>query len=238
LPPVRRAFIPLILLVLLIPATAARANADPASDTLLYADAHYPYAPNLVSRDLQRALDKMLAEAKGKRYNVKVAIIAARSDLGGVPQLFTEPQQYADLLTKEISFNTTPKVLVVLPAGIGGNNLGDRAGAALDDIAVPSAAKADDLARTAMRAIAALSEANGTPVAAPDVAGGEKRDGGTSPLLTFGLPVALVLLAAGVAAIRSRGKDHDPDAEDPEPDADPEPETADAAAGDATPDPE
>ncbi len=209
----RRALLPLLLLALVLaPAAPAGANADPASDTLLYADAHYPYQPNQVTRPLQRALDKMLAEAKRKRYNVKVAIIAARTDLGGVPQLFTEPQQYADLLTKEISFNTTPRVLVVLPSGVGGNNLGDRAGNALEGITVPPDAKADDLARTAMQAVAALSKANGTPVSAPDVAEGKKRGGGTSPLLTFGLPVALVLLAAGIAAARSgRGDDDEPE---------------------------
>ncbi len=188
----------------LLPVAQAHANADPASDTLLYADAHYPYAPNLVAKPLQKALDGMLKQTKAKGYNIKVAIIAAPTDLGGVPQLFSQPQQYADLLTKEISFNTTPKVLVVLPAGIGGNNLGDKAGDALGAITVPSDADGETLARTAMQAVSELAKANGTPVAVPDVEAGGERGGGTSPLLTFGLPVLLVLLAVGIATVRGR----------------------------------
>jgi hypothetical protein len=216
---VRRALALLSLVVLAWPATSAHANADPASDTLLYADAHYPYEPNLVAKPLQKALDGMLKQTKRKGYNVKVAIIAAPTDLGGVSQLFSQPQPYADLLTRELAFNTKPRVLVVLPAGIGGNNLGDGAAAALNRITVPSGAKADDLARTAMDAVAALAKANHTPVAVPKVAAGAKRGGGTSPLLTFGLPVVLVLLAVVGATVRGRRRDDD---DEPEIAADPE----------------
>jgi hypothetical protein len=212
---VRRALTPLVVLLALLPAAAAHANADPASDTLLYTNAHYPYAPNLVAKPLQKALDGMLKETKRKGYNVKVAIIAAQTDLGGVPQLFSQPQQYADLLTKELAFNTKPKILVVLPAGIGGNNLGDRAGDALSAISVPSDPSGDDLARTAMTAVSDLSKANGTPVAVPKVAAQAERKGGTSPLLTFGLPVLLVLLVVVIATTRGRRDDaeDEPDAE-------------------------
>lgn len=210
----------LLGVLVLLPAAPAHGNADPASDTLLYADAHYPYAPNLVAKPLQKALDGMLEETKRKGYNVKVAIIADETDLGGVPQLFSKPQQYADLLTKEISFNTTPKVLVVLPAGIGGNNLGDRAGDALAQTTVPADADGDELTRTAMQAVSALANANGTPVAVPNVAAGEQRDGsGTSPLITFGLPVLLVLLVVVIATARGRRRDDEPE---PEPQPNPE----------------
>jgi hypothetical protein len=214
---VRRAIATLALLAaVLAPAAPARADGDPASDTLLYADAHYPYKPNLVAKPLQRALDGMLREAKRKGYAMKVAIIAAQADLGAVPQLFTTPQKYADLLTQEISFNGKPRVLVVLPSGLGGNNLGDRAGSALRDILPPDGADGDALTRTAMRAVASLTKANGTPVAVPEVKATAKRndDGGTSPLITFGLPVLVVALAALGAMLRGRG------AEDEEDDAD------------------
>jgi hypothetical protein len=204
---VRRALLLVAALLAACPA-GAYADADPASDTLLYANAHYPYQPNLVAKPLQKALDGMLKQTKAKGYDIKVAIIAAPTDLGGVPQMFSQPQQYADLLTRELAFNTKPKVLVVLPSGIGGNNLGDRAGEALAHITVPSDPKADDLARTAMAAVGALAKANGTPVAVPQVkAGGKRGGGGTSPLITFGLPVLLVLGAVGVATVRGRGDD-------------------------------
>lgn len=205
----RAAAVITLLAALLAPATGARANGDPASDTLLYADAHYPYKPNLVSKPLQKALDGMLRQAKGRGYPLKVAIIAAPADLGAVPQLFNDPQKYADLLTREISYNAKPRVLVVLPAGLGGNNLGDAAGPALRDVLPPDGADGDALTRTAMQAVAALTKANGTPVAVPRVEAAPKRDegGGVSPVLTFGLPVLLVGLAALGAMVRGRSRE-------------------------------
>jgi hypothetical protein len=221
----RLAALVLALLAAALPlAPAALADGDPASDTLLYADAFYPYRPNLVPKPLQQALDRMLRETRRKGFGLKVAIIAAPTDLGSVPQLFTSPQPYADLLTKEITYNNHPRVLVVLPAGIGGNNLGDHAGDALAGISPDPDAGAEGLARTAMQAVARLAKANGTPVAVPHVAataagsssGGGADSGGVSPLLTFGLPVALVLLGAGGAALRNRSRAEEEEEDVPE----------------------
>lgn len=194
---------------------AARADGDPASDILISQDVFYPYAPNTVAKELQTALDRQLVAAKQAGFPMKVALIAAVSDLGSVPQLFTDPQKYADLLTTEISFNTKPRVLVVLPAGLGGNNLGDDAGPALTDVTIEADVGADALARAAMQAVGALTKANGTPVPVPAVALEQGRAGdgpgdggdGVSPLLVFGLPVALVALLAGLAAARDRRRD-------------------------------
>jgi hypothetical protein len=221
---------------------SARADGDPASDVLIGQDAFYPYAPNTVARELQQALNAMLKQAKARQFELKIALVAATTDLGAVPQLFTQPQKYADLLTSEISFNTKPRVLVVLPSGLGGNNLGDRAGSALAGITPEPAAGADGLARAAMLAVGRLTAANGTPVPVPAVARESgratgKRDGGTSPLLIFGGPVLLVALAVGVAALRGRGRvdDEDPDGDGDDPEGDgAEPRTWRVpAAGDA-----
>lgn len=174
-----------------------------------------------MAKDLKVALDDMLKASQAKGFEIKVALIAARVDLGAVPQLFEQPQKYADLLTAEISFNTKPRVLVVLPAGLGGNNLGDQAGTALSGIDVDAGAGADGLARAAMLAIGRLTAANGTPVPVPAVAresgraSGERGGGGASPLLVFGLPVLLVLLGAGAVAVHNRGRE---DEDDDEPD--------------------
>ncbi len=211
----RRLLALLTAVAVLVPAVPVHADGDPASDTLLITNAHYPYKPNLVSRPLKNALDKMLVAAKKQKFDLRVAIIASKTDLGSVPQLFTEPQQYADLLTREITFNNKPRVLVVLPSGIGGNNLGDNAANALRNIA-PDGTDGDSLTRTAISAVAALTKANGTPVPAPQIEAAPKRDQdeGTSPLLTFGLPVLLVALVAGVAAVRSRRLDEDDEDDD------------------------
>lgn len=213
---------------------AARADGDPASDVLIGQDAFYPYAPNTVARGLQQALNTMLKQAKARRFEMKVAVVAATTDLGAVPQLFTEPQKYADLLTSELSFNTRPRVLVVLPSGLGGNNLGDGAGPALAGITPETAAGPDGLARAAMLAVGRLTAANGTPVPVPAVArqsgrAAGRRDGGTSPLLIFGGPVLLVAAAAAFAALRGRGREEEDDEDGDGPDA---PRTWRISAGD------
>lgn len=197
------------LLVAVTPATAL-ADGDPASDILLSQDVFYPYAPNIVAKPLQTALNGMVAAAKKKGFAVKVAMIASRSDLGSVPQLYDDPQRYADLLTQEISFNSKPRVLVVLPAGIGGNNLGDNAGTALQTVTVPSEPGPDGLARTALVALGKLTAADGKPVPVPYVPETKKAGkSSTSPVLVFGVPVLLVALAAAAAARRSRRREDD-----------------------------
>jgi len=198
---------------------AAFANGDPASDVLLSQDAFYPYQPNLPSKAVQDGLNRMLRDARGKGFALKVAVIAARTDLGSVPQMLTQPQPYADLLTSEISYNEKPRVLVVLNAGLGGNNLGAKAGPALQGLTPDPSGDSDSLVRTAMQAVRRLTVAAGKPVALPAIAsrpapkaGG--GGGGTSPLLVFGLPVALVVAAAALAAARGRARDEEaPDAE-------------------------
>jgi hypothetical protein len=210
-----------LLAALLWAPAAARADGDPASDVLLGQDVFYPYAPNTVSKPVRGALDTMVGDAKRKGFEVKVAIIAAAPDLGAYPYLLTDPQRYADLLTKEITFNTKPRVLAVLPAGIGGTNLGDNAATALQGVAPPNGGGGDALAQTAMVALGKLTTAAGKPVAVPAVAkapssgeSGSGKGGGTSPLLIFGVPVLLVVLAAAAAARHgARHPDEDDDDE-------------------------
>jgi hypothetical protein len=211
-----------VLLVALAAPAAARADGDPASDVLLGQDVFYPYAPNTVSKPVRGALDTMVAEAKKKGFGVKVALIAAAPDLGAYPYLISEPQKYADLLTREITFNTKPRVLTVLPSGIGGKNLGDNAGPALSGVEPDAKGGADALARTAMVALGKLTKADGKPVVVPAEASatssgesGSGKGGGTSPLLIFGLPVLLVVIAAAVAArLSARHSDEDSDDDD------------------------
>ena len=55
----RRVLALLTALAVLVPAVPVYADGDPASDTLLITNAHYPYKPNLVSQPLKTALDKI-----------------------------------------------------------------------------------------------------------------------------------------------------------------------------------
>lgn len=183
---------------------AARADGDPASDVLIAQDVYYPYGPNEVSAPVRRALDAMVKDAHRAGYPVKVALIAAEPDLGAYPDLISQPQKYADLLLTEIAFNAKPPLLVVLPAGIGGDNLGPRAGAALAGLTV-AGKDGDDLARTAMTALGRLTRAAGRPVAVPEVAAspsGGGGGGGAPAWLVYGLPVLLVTAGAGMSLLR------------------------------------
>lgn len=210
----RRCIALLTLVLLLVPA-AAHADGDPASDVLLGQDVFYPYAPNTVSPPVAAALEQTVERARKEGYEVKIALIADRRDLGSVGQLFNQPQEYANLLTQEISLNVThgddipePRVLTVQPAGLGGNNLGDDAGDALDGV-LPEEGAPDELARTAAIAVGKLAAAEGKPIAMPELpeaaaAQGEDGDGLPTWLL-YAAPVLFVGIAiAGVNARMSR----------------------------------
>lgn len=221
----RRCIVLLTLALLLSPATAI-ADGDPASDVLLGQDIFLPYAPNTVSPPVAAALKATMARTKQQGYEVKVALIAEERDLGSAGQLLTKPQAYANLLTQEISLNVAhgsgvkqPRVLTVQPAGLGGNNLGDNAGDALDGV-LPASSAPDELARTAAIAVGKLAAADGKPIAMPELpkaaAAPGKGGDGLPAWLLYAAPVLLVGLAiAGVNARMNRQHDEPGDATSP-----------------------
>lgn len=145
---------------------------------------------------------------------MKVALIAGERDLGAYPQLISDAQAYADLLTQNLA-TLNPHgdpvkdvhLLVVMPGGFGGDNLGEKVDDALGDIAIQDEAEYDGLARAAVEAVARLATVNGHPVPVPPEADLELTatadgdgGGGTSPLV-FAAP-ALILFAGLFAAGR------------------------------------
>lgn len=215
-----RRCIAILLLTLLaaLPAASARADGDPASDVLLGENLFLPYAPNTISKPAQAALETTMARAKAAGFPVKVAIIADQRDLGSAGQLFSQPQEYANLLTREISLNVVhgsavqaPRVLVVLPGGLGGNNLGDNAGDALDGVLPGDNPVPDQLARTAAIAVGKLAAADGKPIALPTLpaaAAAPKGGGGLPTWLLYAAPVLLMGLALfGVNARAARSEE-------------------------------
>ena len=105
----RRAALIAFTVLALAPA-AALADGDPASDVLLAQDVYYPYAPK-ASKPLTTALDALLKRVRAAGYPMKVALVEAPSDLGAYPNLFGDTQNYANLLAKEIAFNSRPHLL-------------------------------------------------------------------------------------------------------------------------------
>jgi hypothetical protein len=236
----------LVALALLAVPPAALADGDPASDILLIQDTFLPYQPK-VSPNVAAAVKQAAARAKAAGFPLKVAVIGSATDLGAVPDLFGKPQKYADFLDQEISFNKKMLLLVVMPQGFGISAAGPPS--ALAGLRVPGAGGVDALARAALPAIGALAAHAGHPIVLPVVgsSGGSGGSGGTSPVLTFGAPLAVVLLvAAGAGFARARrgrtdddravGDQYDEDDEDDdehEDDADADEDDADADEDDA-----
>jgi hypothetical protein len=200
--PGRMLLVAALAAALVAPATA-RADSDPASDTLLLQDVFLPVEPP-VSSSLAGAIRGLAATMKKAGYPIKVAIIATPNDLGLVPQIFGKPQYYAGYLGREIDFNKKNNLLVVMPAGYGTNNVAPNVARALSGLKPPGSSL-DKLGRSTLDAMVRLSKAAGHPVKAPTVSGGGSSS--TSPAVIFGVPVLLLALAGALAALRRRGED-------------------------------
>lgn len=190
------------VLALLVP-SAARADGNPASDVLIFRDAYVPYFPQPSEAEVD-TLNRLLAQLREKGRPMKVAVIGTRGDLGANPDLFGRPADYAALLESEIAFRVRdPRLVVVMPDGLAGRNLG-AGDAALTEIDVDTGDATDGLVRTAIGAVAAVASATGPAIALPEIAADPKpeRDGGRSFLalyLASGLLVALGLALIAVA---------------------------------------
>jgi hypothetical protein len=96
---------------------SARADGDPASDVLLYQPIYFPYQPAPAA--VKRRLTGLVRSANGQGYQIRVAVIQARRDLGSIPELFDKPSVYARFLSSELTSAWRSRVLVVMPGGYG-----------------------------------------------------------------------------------------------------------------------
>jgi hypothetical protein len=181
----------------------ARADGDPASDVLLLQDVYLPYAPG-IPKPLADTITTLLKTTRKAGFPLKVAIIADPKDLGAVPQFFGKPQSYAPFLQSEIAFNSKKPLLIVMPSGYGAAALPKAAQTGLQGLEPPKSADGTELGRAAVTAIVKLSAAAGHPVPAPKLPGAGGGGGGTSPLIVFGVPVALLALGGVLATLRRR----------------------------------
>ena len=76
-----------------VAAGVASADIDPASDVLLQQDFYLPYQPPVCTEE-KAALQSATGKAKAAGYQLKVAVIASQTDLGGAPEFFGEPTAY------------------------------------------------------------------------------------------------------------------------------------------------
>jgi hypothetical protein len=193
-----------MILVGAVVSASALADGDPASDVLLGQNVYYPYSPP-VPQGVQNTLNAETAAAKKAGLPIKVALIASPVDLGVIPELFGQPQNYAKFLDKEISFQGPQPLLVVMPAGYGLQGVSAKATAALKDLALPKTKTSSALAQAAITAVAKVADADGHPI--KGVAGastGASGGGSSSAPLLIGLIVAAVVVAGALILLRRR----------------------------------
>jgi hypothetical protein len=204
----------LVALDLATAAPAAWGDADPASDILPLQDVFLPFQPP-TSPAAETRLRTTITRAKRAGFQIKVALIAGATDLGGVPNFFNQPQAYSQFLGRELSFNKTQPLLVVMPAGFGVYGVDPRAPPAVQGLSVPAGAGPDELAASAVTAIGKMAAAVGHPFAVPKAPpatagnGKKKKSGGSSAALIFIPGIILVLGLAAVALVgrvRRRGE--------------------------------
>ena len=189
----------LAAIVCLLVAPLARADGDPASDYLLGTSAFVPPDANISSGDAKQ-LRTMLADAKTRGYEIRVALIATTYDMGSVGSLFRKPQLYARFLGQELYFVYKGRLLVVMPNGYAvsrGGKLLPPAQRIVGGLPAPGT-DGHALATGATAAVRKLAAASGITVAVPQVAPTAASQTGT--WLLVGL-VALVILAGGGAAV-------------------------------------
>ncbi len=176
----------------LLPTSAALADADPASDMLVASSVFYPFSTP-VSAGLRKTLNAEVAAARRAEFPLKVAMVDAPLDLGGIPALFGKPQRYAKFLDQELTFTGRPPLLIVMPAGYGAAGLSSTATAAVGSLAKPASSHSDDLARAAIAAVPKIATASGHPIATLGAPGGGSGSGA-------GLAIGIVAVAAVAAA--------------------------------------
>ncbi len=192
----------LAAIVCLLAVPVARADGDPASDYLLGTVAFVPTDANIPNADAKQ-LRAVLADAKARGYEIRVALIATTYDMGSVGALFREPQLYARFLGQELYFVYKGSLLVVMPNGYAvsrGGKLLPPAQRIVGDLPAPGT-DGQALATGATAAVRKLAAASGIAVALPQVAPAAASETGHWGLIGM---VALVVVAGGGAAILLR----------------------------------
>jgi len=184
---------------------AARADGDPASDVLATQPVFLPQDGGIPVAQ-QGQLTTLAQAAARAGYRIRVALIATRSDLGSVTELWRQPQNYAAFLGQELSLVYRGPLLVVMPNGFGfwrpGSGGADER-SVLRDVQIPSGP--GGLATAALGAVQHLAAAAGHSVAiSPPTASGT-APGSTDlvAIVVFAIGAALIAVA-WAASLRAR----------------------------------
>ncbi len=159
LPPMRRLLLAIALLLVL--ASSAQADGDPASDVLVFKAYFLPYAPQ-TPVDAEQQLNIATAAAERAGFPMRVAVISGPGDLGIIPEYDGRPQDYATFLAQELKFAYQGGLLIVMDDGFGLNGITDPAVLAkLATLSKPASNDPKDLAIAGADAVVALATAAG-----------------------------------------------------------------------------
>ncbi len=180
--------------------SVAFADVDPASDVLLLQNVFVPYQPPVCSQ-LKDQLKSLTDKTDRAGYPLKVAVIGSRNDLGGAPQYFGRPADYAKFLGQELAVFgpdvgknlASVPLLVVMPQGFGFYSVDLQAGQAGETVKVPPKASPNELARAAILAIPKIATTAGHPIGAVQPASSCSNSG--TNVLVFAAPIAVLIIA-------------------------------------------
>lgn len=190
----------------------ALADGDPASDVLTETPVYFP-ADAGIPAARQEQLLKLVREAAGRGYPLRVALIAHRSDLGSIGALWSKPNVYSGFLGTELSLVFHGTLLVVMPDGYGVDVIGDPGAAAKTQAAAaplirlaPPGSGGAALADSAIIAVQRITSAAGVHLTVPAAdARTAGPSGGVDVLAWAGLAAGIVVLAAAwTASVRAR----------------------------------
>jgi hypothetical protein len=102
----------------LVLAPPALADGDPPSDVLVGQDVYYGYGLDLRA-DAAAQLPAMLATARERGFELKVALISNFSDLGLVGAFWQKPAEYVRYLGEELSLVYRGRLLILMRDGYG-----------------------------------------------------------------------------------------------------------------------
>jgi hypothetical protein len=198
------ALVAAVSLALIAHTGSARADGDPASDVLATQPLFLPQDAGLpLSQEGQ--LSGLLQAAQRNGYELRVAVVAAKGDLGSITELWSQPQTYAQFLDQELSLVYRGPLLVVMPDGFGMSGPGAAAArSAIAGVRIPPGGGAG-LGTAVLTAVQRLAAASGHPVpvpAPPATAAGARSSDPTS-VIVFVLGGVLIALAWG-ASLRAR----------------------------------
>jgi hypothetical protein len=201
---VRRAFVLLTATaacVAVLP-SAARADGDPASDFLISQQVFFGFGQN-ASATKQAELQRLVEDAKAKGFEVRVALIGSRTDLGAVPVLWRRPQTYARFLGQELTLYYPRRLLIVMPNGYGIYRRHGGVTAAEKAALARLPAPGSDLVGGAERAVQRLAALHGVHVEPTGASGGPSQNRERLEIVAIVLAVLIGLaIAKGVQVLR------------------------------------